>query len=95
MRKTPTKHDLLKLLADISHLWHVIGLSLNVTDNVLFGLKHSQESDTIKLSEVIHSWLTTTESSWETLIDAIKGPIVKHIRKANEIHQYLTTGKLI
>ena len=98
MKKVPPKHELLKLLADISHLWHEIGLSLNVSDRVLGGLKHSHESNAIKLSEVIHSWLTTTESrlvTWETLIDAIKGPIVKHIRKANEIHQYLTKGKLI
>ena len=99
MKKIPTKHELLNLLADISHLRHEIGLSLNVSDNVLNGLKHSQESNTIKLSEVIDSWLATTQQqhlvTWETMIDAIKGPIVKHIQKANVIHQHLTKGKLI
>ena len=95
MKKAPTKHELLKLLADISNLWEEIGLSLNVSDNVLGGLKHSPKSNAVKLSEVIHSWLTTTESSWETVIDAIKGPIVNHVIKANEIHQYLAKGKLI
>ena len=98
MKKVPTKHELLKLLADISHLWHEIGLSLNVSDSVLGGLKRSQESDTIKLSEVIQSWLTTSQPyfvTWETVIDAIKGPIVKHIEKANALHQHLTKGKLI
>ena len=90
MKKVPTKHELLNLLADISYLWHEIGLSLNVSDSVLGGLKHSPESNAVKLSEVIQSWLTTTGSFWETVIDAIKGPIVNHAIKANEIHQYLT-----
>ena len=98
MKKTPTEHELLNLLADISNLWYEIGLSLKVPHSILDGLKRSQDSDAIKLSEVIRSWLTTTESrlvTWETVIDAIKCPIVKHIEKANTIHQYLTKGKLI
>ena len=94
MKKVPTKHELLNLLADISNLWQEIGLSLNVSDSVLGGLKHSPESNAVKLSEVIDSWLTTTESSWETVIDAIKGPIVNNIMKANALHQHLTKGKL-
>ena len=98
MKKAPTEHELLNLLADISSLWYEIGLSLNVSHNILDGLRRRQESDAIKLSEVIHSWLTTTESrlvTWETVIDAIKGPTVNNIKKANEIHQHLTKGKLL
>ena len=98
MKKVPTEHELLNLLVDISNLWHEIGLSLKVPHSILDGLKRSQESDAIKLSEVIHSWLTTTQShlvTWETVIDAIKSRIVKHTKKANEIHQHLTKGKLI
>ena len=98
MKKTPTEHELLNLLADISHLWHEIGLSFNVSGNVLGGLKRSQESDAIKLSEVIQSWLTTSQPhfvTWETVITSIKGPIVNNIKKANEICQHLTKGKLI
>ena len=96
--KVPTKHELLNLLADISYLWPEIGLSFNVSDSVLGGLKHSQERNTVKLAEVIDSWLTTTEPhlvTWETVITAIKGPIVNQMRKANELRQYLTKGKLI
>ena len=77
-------------------MWHEIGLSLKVPRNILNCLKRSQESDAIKLSEVIHSWLTTTEShlvTWETVIAAIKSPIVNNIKKATEIHEYLTRGK--
>ena len=100
MKKTPTKHELLNLLADISHLWPEIGFSLNVSDNVLDGLKSSQDRDTVKLAKIIDTWLITNTSqphfiTWETVIEAIKGPIVKHIEKANAIHQYLTKGKLI
>ena len=98
MKKTPTKHELLNLLADISNLWHEIGLSLKVPNSILGGLKRSQDSDAIKLSEVIQSWLTTTEShfvTWETMIDSIKSPIVNNNKKATEICQHLTKGKLI
>ena len=93
---SPTEHELLNLLADVSNLWHEIGLSLKAPHNILDGLKSSQESNAIKLSQVIHSWLTTTEShlvTWETVIDAIKSPIVNNIKKATEIHEYLTKGK--
>ena len=98
MKKVPTEHELLNLLADISNLWREIGLSVKVPYNILDRLKRSQESDAIKLSEVIHSWLTTTEShlvTWETVISTIKGPIVNNIKKANELRQYLNKGKLI
>ena len=93
MKKTSTKHELLNLLADISHLCQEIGLSLNLSDNVLNGLKHSQENNTTKLFEVIKCWLSAIQQhlvTWETVIDTIEGPIVKHMKKANEIHQYLT-----
>ena len=95
MKKAPTKHELLNLLADISNLWYEIGSSLNVSHDVLDDLMTSAKNRKYKLAQVIHSWLTTTEShlvTWETVIDAIKGPIVKHIKKATEIHQHLTKG---
>ena len=95
MKKAPTEHELINLLADISNLWYEIGLSLKVPHNILDGLRRSQESDAIKLDQVIHSWLTTTEShlvTWETVIDAIKSRIVNNIKKANEVHQHLTKG---
>ena len=65
---------------------------------VLNGLTSSQLSNTYKLDQVIENWLTTTEShlvTWETVIDAIKSPIVNNIKKATEIRQHLTKGKLI
>ena len=77
-------------------MWYEIGLSLKVPHNILYGLKSNPDSNVIKLSEVIHSWLTTTEShlvTWETVIAAIESPIVNNTKKATEIHEHLTRGK--
>ena len=93
---SPTKHELLNLLADINDKWYEVGVSLKVSQSVLNGLKECEKSNTYKLDQVIESWLTTTEShlvTWETVIDAIKSPIVNNIKKATEIHEHLTRGK--
>ena len=85
------EHILLELLSDIDDKWHEIGLSLNLPRNVLNGLKHSQDSNIVKLSEVIHSWLTTQSIpvSWKTIITAIEGAIVKNKAEANKIRKHL------
>ena len=92
---SPSKHELLNLLADINDKWYEIGASIKVSQNVLNGLTSSQLSNTYKLDQVIESWLTTTEShllTWGTVINAIKSPIVNNIKKATEIHEHLTKG---
>ena len=91
LNTVPDEHILLKLLSDIDDKWHEIGLSLNLPRNVLNGLKHSQDSNIVKLSEVIHTWLTTQSIpvSWKTIITAIEGAIVKDKTKANEIRKHL------
>ena len=84
------------MLADINDKWYEIGTSLKVSQNVLNNLISCQLSNTYKLDQVIESWLTTTEShlvTWETVIDAIKSPIVNNIKKATELHEHLTRGK--
>ena len=89
---------LFKLLADISNLWGEIGLAVDVSNKVLDSLKRSGQSDVIKLSIVIDSWLTNTQPSlvtWETVITAIKDPIVNHVKKANELYEHLTAGNFI
>ena len=98
MKKTPTEYELLNLLADVSNLWYDIGLSLKVPHSILDDLMSSTKNRKYKLVQVIYSWLTTTEShlvTWETVIDAIKSPIVNNNKKVTEIHQHLTKGKLI
>ena len=68
-------------------------MALDVSQNVLNGLTSSQLSNTYKLDQVIESWLNRSHLvTWETVIGAIKGPIVNNIKKATEIHEHLTRG---
>ena len=85
------EHNLLKLLADIDDRWYVIGLALNVSNNVLSSLQTSHEENKVKLFHVFHTWLTTQPSAvtWETVISAIEGNVVGNLAKANEIRDHL------
>ena len=98
LKNAPNERVLLNLLADISNLWRQIGLALALSGSFLDSLEHSRHSDIIKLSIVIDSWLTSTQPSlvtWETVITAIKGPVVNHVKKADELYQLLTKGNFI
>ena len=63
-----------------------------VPHNTLDGLKHSNDSNTVKLSKVIDTWINTNEATWDKVISAIGGPIVGNKKKADEIHDHLTKG---
>ena len=79
-------------MANINDKWNEIGIALGVEENVLSGLRQSQNTNTVKLSEVINSWITTkskTTVTWETVISAIGGPVVNNKQKAMEIREYL------
>ena len=91
LNTVPDEHILLELIANIDDKWHEIGLSLNLPRNVLNHLKQRQDSNIIKLSEVIHTWLTTQSLpvTWKTIITAIKGGFVKNKEKADEICKHL------
>ena len=82
---------MLGLLASIDSDWYKIGKALKVSHNTLQGLRHNNESNTVRLEEVIHSWITTQSSpvTWQTMIDAIGGNIVNKKAKADEICEYL------
>ena len=73
-------------------MWREIGLSLNVDGNVLAGLENRNVTDIVKLAEIIDILLATS-TSWNTVIDAIKGPVVNKVVKADEIRQYVTKVK--
>ena len=92
-KESPTHHEALSVLADISANWEVIGIALGVSQNDLKGLQHENIDKTVKLSRVIAKWMETesTPVSWETLISAIEGPIVNNKQKAEEIRNYLYT----
>ena len=92
----PHKDEVLDLLADISAAWHEIGLALHISDNALRGFHANTNSNVVNLSNVIENWITTESSpvTWETIISAIEGRILKNRKKANEIREYLAKHKL-
>ena len=89
----PTRYELFQLLNDIRHKWYEIGLSLQISRNVLDDLKHSGGND--ELLPVIDNFLITQPSpvSWETVITAVESSIVNDKKTGDLIRRYLTTCK--
>ena len=87
---------MLNLLASIDSDWFEIGKALNVSLNTLEGFGQNSESNTVRLTRVINSWVTTQSSpvTWKTVIEAIGGDIVNNKAKANEICEHLGIPKL-
>ena len=96
LEDAPDRYDLLYLLADINDKWHEIGLSLRVGSDVLNGLTSEKVENIIKLDKILQSWIETESSpvTWDTMIAAIEGPLVKNVQKAKKIREYLAKGKL-
>ena len=89
---TPDTSLLCSLLANVDDKWNEVGIALGVQENVLSRLRQRQDSNTLKLFEVINSWITTESTSpvtWETVISAIEGPVVDNKQRAIEIREYL------
>ena len=91
MNKKPDKNDLLELLADIQHKWYEIGLALHVGEPVLENLAGKNNSDIANLDHVIRSWMDTMNSdiTWQTIIKAVGGRIVKNRATADMICSFL------
>ena len=91
LNTTPDKNKLLNLLASIDSQWHEFGLALHVPHNELVNLRASPDSNIVKLSMVIHIWLTNQliPVTWDTVITAIEGDLIKDKQKANEIRRHL------
>ena len=92
LKMTPDFPLLCSLLANMDDKWNEIGLALDVHKKILDGLRQRHDSNTVKLSEVINSWITTESTSpitWETVISAIEGPVVDNKQRAMEIKEYL------
>ena len=91
----PTKYDVLIKLAPIDAKWRSIGNGLRVEYNVLQGLAESNMSNQDKLSHVLQTWIKMdghdqhTPVNWTTIMDVVKGPLIKNYVLANEIYQYL------
>ena len=89
--KQPKFLDLLNLLAEIEYDWDKIGIALDVENRVLGGLRRSNDDNTAKLIAVLRSWMDTFPSpcTWNVVLDAIQGPVVKHPSTAMKIREFL------
>ena len=90
-KSSPDRHKVLDLLAGISAKWKTIGIALKVDDNTLNGIGQKNDANVLNLNSVINTWITTKSSpyTWETLISAIEGGLVKEKVKAYEIRAYV------
>ena len=53
----PERHEVLTKLVCIDTLWHNIGIGLGVSFNVLQCLAVSNQSNQVKLDQIIQKWL--------------------------------------
>ena len=76
---------------DIDFEWDKIGIALEVEHSVLGALRWNNEDNTAKLITVLRSWLNTFPSTctWDVVLTAVEGPIVKHPSTAMKIRQFL------
>ena len=91
----PTLHKVLNQLACIDASWRKIGYGLGVSYNKLQGLAQTTHDDLIKLSDVIQKWIEMDGKddgapvTWITILDVLKGPLVKNKNLAMKMYQSL------
>ena len=86
----PDKDVLLNLLADIKHLWHEIGLALQVPDEEIEGLRQENLSNIIKLSKILQYWINQcVDVTWQSIITAVRSKIVGKTQISQEIESYV------
>ena len=97
----PTRREVLTQLADIDALWRSIGDGLGVSDNDLQGLANANMQDRTRLSHVIQNWLDMNGQgegapvNWMTILDVVKGPLVKKKAHTMTIYDYLKQGSSV
>ena len=91
----PTRREVLIQIADIDALWRCIGYGLGVSDNFLQGLANANMQNQTRLGHVIQNWLDMNGQgegapvTWMTILDVVKGPLVKKKAHAMTIYENL------
>jgi ribosome-interacting GTPase 1 len=81
---------LLHQLSDISYQWKLIGIDLEVNQNILKGLQQKTIDDMLKLSDVLQAWFDKNEEiTWEKIIEVVEGRIIDNKTLADKIKQFL------
>ena len=97
----PTRREVLIQLADVDALWRSIRDGLGVSDNFLQGLANGNMQDQTRLGHVIQNWLDMNGQgegalvNWMTILDVVKGPLVKKKAHAMTIYEYLKQGSSV
>ena len=96
LKEAPKPDELLGLLADVDAQWYEIGLVLKIPKNDLEKIPQQLQLGSgggTKLSQVIDEWIRRDDDespvTWETVISAFEGPVLRNRKKANEIRQHL------
>lgn len=81
------------LLSCISHDWSMLGTCLELDQNDLSSLQQRLPSSKEKLSEVLYKWKiqqnVRAPYTWQTIKDAVCGPIIQNRRVGKQIEEYL------
>ena len=101
LKEAPEPDELLNLLADVDAQWYEIGLVLKIPKNDLEKIIPQQlqvgGGGGTKLRQVIDEWVKRDDNkspvTWETVISAFEGPVLRNRKKANEIRQHLGLPK--
>ena len=97
----PTRREVLMQLAFINFQWRNIGNGLGVSYNDLQGLAECNDSNQTRLDRVIQNWLDMNGQgegapvTWMTILDVVKGPLVKKKAHAMTIYEYLKQGSSV
>ena len=91
--KKPELRHLFQLLAPVAHQYLQIGILLNVPDMGLDPLPHYHQSN---LQRILKYWLSNGDRPavnspvmWKTIIDIMKGPVIKNYTVAKTIEDFL------
>ena len=86
--KRPELHRLVELLDPVCTEWDVIGCQLGVNIEIIDDVNKSDET---KLKEVIEKWVETksTPTTWNKIIEVVKGPVIQSPDVARKIQEYL------
>ena len=92
---TPGKRDLLELLAEIRHMWYLIGEMLGVGRADLEGLRYSNRPDNERLSATLQYWMDTKPSpvTWGIILKVLRSDYINQFRVADKIQHKLSLQK--
>ena len=91
-KQTPSKFDLLQLLAPLAAKWDDIGKELEIDESLVRSLhEESHLSNDIKLSVVLQRWMDikSVPVTWETIIEVVESPSFNNKRLGQEIRNYV------